>query len=444
LTYKLFRRITSERFQRIGREFTWISIGQVVGVLASLFGVRIITELLTPEAYGQVALGMTLQTLMFWVVLGPLSNGATRFYAAAVEAGQLNSYLNAVIRMVLSSTVGILLVSCLTGFGMFFVGQSQWISFGIAALLFAILSGYNSMLNGIQNAARQRVVVALHQGAASWSRFLFTAGLIMWFGATSTVAMLGYGVALLPVLASQYYFSRRYIILDNSFNLEKSAETKLWQTKIFTYAWPFATWGVIGWLALSMDRWALQFFASTKDVGIYAVLFQLGYYPMTLLATLVSQLLKPIYFQRAGDGSDHTRILQVYILGRKIVGFAIIGTIIITIAAFYFHHWIFSLLVAKEYIQASGLLPGMVLAGGVYVSGQFGTALLQTQQKTNLLILPKNLSHFIGMLAIIIGAALFGVPGVVSARILHASIHLVWIVFLIRKQYILLSVPNVA
>src|SRR5438874_2297495 len=49
------------------------------------------------------------------------------------------------------------------------------------------------------------------------------------------------------------------------------------------YAWPFAAWGIFTWMQTASDRWALQG-RGTSEVGFYAALYQLGYYPMTLLS----------------------------------------------------------------------------------------------------------------------------------------------------------------
>ncbi|MGB5196552.1 MAG: hypothetical protein WBN64_05740, partial [Candidatus Deferrimicrobium sp.] len=96
--------LQSERFRRLSREGFWVVSGQAAAVAGGLFGVRLLTELMEPAAYGELALGMTVATLVNQTVLGPLSNGATRFYAPAAEAGDLTGYLAAVRRMVASAT----------------------------------------------------------------------------------------------------------------------------------------------------------------------------------------------------------------------------------------------------------------------------------------------------------------------------------------------------
>ena len=91
-------RVSLDRFYRLAREGGWIALGQAMAVLGTLFGVRLLTELLDPVAYGELALGLTVATLVNQTILGPLGNGAARFYAPAVECNDLGGYLGALWR----------------------------------------------------------------------------------------------------------------------------------------------------------------------------------------------------------------------------------------------------------------------------------------------------------------------------------------------------------
>ena len=423
-----------ERHLRLAGEGLWIFLGQVAVVVGALVGIRVLTGLMDPIVYGQLALGMTIAAFVQSVIFGPLSNGITRFYAAACEDNTVIYYFTAVRKLMVFLTVGVILSAFVLCIGMMFTGLSQWIGMGIAVISFAIFSGYNSIFNGIQNASRQRAVVALHQGLASWMRFLLASVLILWVGVTSTVAMTGYVLAMLIVLVSQYGFLRRIMHLEHGSGTITNTKTKEWLNRIFAYSWPFASWGVLDWLNSASDRWALNAFASTREVGLYVAIFQLGYYPFIILAGMGIQLLSPIFFQHASDASDPNGVFKIYVLGWKITLFAIFFTLMTTVLSALFHKAIFSLLVAKEYAVVSSLLPGMVLAGGLFISAQFCTIALHAQQTTKFLIIPNNVSCLMGLSLTIIGAAWYGVTGVVVASVMYSVIRLLWIVFIFRKQ----------
>lgn len=426
--------LASSRFRRLSREFFWVGLGQAATVLGAVVGVRILTGILTPQAYGELALGMTVATLATQTVLGPLGNAAMRFFAPAREAGALQSYLAAVKRLLLeaSGTTGALAFVVILILGV--IGQRKWVGLVLAATLFALLSGYNSVLNGMQNAARQRAIVALHHGLATWGRFLLAAGMVLWLGDGATVAMLGYAAAMVIVLGSQDWFFRRTLSCGEVC-VPGVASQGRWRTEILTYAWPFAVWGLPAWVQMASDRWALQGFCSTEDVGRYAALYQLGYYPITICTNLMVQFVAPVFFHHAGDASDWSRLERVYRLNRRLTIAALVFTGIATLATYAVHEWVVRFLVAAEYRTISGLLPGMVLAGGLFASGQLAVVSLLSGVQTRALILPKVGTAALGVVLNILGAARAGASGVVAAMVIAAGVYLTWILCLAAVRH---------
>jgi O-antigen/teichoic acid export membrane protein len=421
---KIFLR--SERFRRLSKEGFWIILGQTAVVVGTLVGVRLLTGLMDPETYGELALGMTIATLVNQVMIGPISNGITRFYAPSQEQGDIGSYLNAVRRLVLLATCVIIMMILFVVVGLLIIGQTKWIAIATASFIFAIFSGYNLILNGIQNAARQRSIVALHQGMESWLRYLVAVGLMLWLGATSSVTMIGYAIAAILVLGSQYLFFSRIVPTG----VIEADKVRNWQIQIWKYSWPFTSWGIFYWAQSASDRWALKFFSTTQDVGLYAVLFQLGYYPVSIATGMAVQLLAPIFYQRSGDGRDRRRNTEVSKLSWHLTEFSIGVTFIAFIVAFLFHTQIFRILVAREYLSISYLLPWMFLAGGLFAAGQTISLDLMSQLKTNKMTMAKITTALLGVLLNCIGAYWYGIKGIVIASIFFSVLYFVWIAML--------------
>lgn len=402
-------------------------------VLGSLVSVRLLTELLTPAAYGELALGMTVATLVSQLILGPLGGGITRFYAPAVEYGDLSGYLNATRKLVLSATGIIVIITIFVAVGLIAAGQSKWVGIAAIAFLFALLNGYNAILSGIQSAARQRAIVALHQGAEPWLRLFVAAGLLLWLGETSTVAMLGYAIATLLVLGSQVLFFRKIIAINISVPIRKN-----WQGDIWRFSWPLGFWGIFTCMQLASDRWSLQIFSSTGDVGSYAVLYQLGYYPISLLTGMAMQFLVPILYQRAGDASDSKRNADANTLSWQLTWLSLVLTGVAFFVAILLHHQIFQILVAGEYRTISYLLPWMVAAGGVFASGQTLASNLQAQMKTREMIGAKIVTAVLGTTLNFAGAYWYGITGIVCASIVFSILYFLWMVYLVtdlRNKY---------
>lgn len=431
----LIRLISSYNLKKISGELFWIGLGQALSILGALVGVRLMTQALTPTSYGELALGMTVVAFTQQILWGPLGNAASRFFAPAQESGKIHIYLSAVWRLVTKSSLLSLSLIVVAGLGLWLSGYAPLIVIVGAALLLSLLDGYNGNLNGIQNAARQRMVVAWHQCLGTWLRYLVAVGLIYLCGSFSSVAMLGYCLGGLIVVGSQLWFLQHKIVsLKSRDAADDPAEVAQWVNRMVAYGWPFAAWGIFTWAQVASDRWALQSFGLTRDVGLYAVLFQLGYYPVSLLAGLFTQLTAPVLFAWAGDASDAERLKKT----RQVTNYFILGALaatgLATGLAWLFHGQIFSWLVAPQYREVSGLLPLMVFAGGLFTSGQIGSLLLMVDTVTQALIAPKIGTALLGIIFNVTGAYFLGLKGVVFANIGFSLTYFLWVMMLSRPN----------
>jgi O-antigen/teichoic acid export membrane protein len=416
---------TAERVRRLSSEGVWIIFGQAAAVVGSLAGVRLLTELLDPHAYGELALAMTVAALVNQVVLGPLSNGATRFYAPAAEQGDLAGFLSAIHRLLAlcAGVIGVVVLAALAVLTL--TDRTDLAGVTLAASTFALLSGCNAILSGMQNAARQRSLAALHQGAEPWARFLVAAALLLAFHGASATAMWGYALASFLVLASQYMFFRRTIPHSGA-----AVTSENWQQRMWRYSWPFSTWGVFTWMQLASDRWALEHFGTTRDVGLYVVLYQLGYYPISLATGMAVQFLAPIVYQRAGDARDGRRNANVNRLTWRLTALALGMTGIATLLAFALQREIFALLVSEQYASVAKMLPLVALSGGLFAAGQALSLQLTSLMKTQAMVGAKIGSALLGTILNVAGAFWFGIAGVVLAGLAFSLCYLVWMALL--------------
>jgi O-antigen/teichoic acid export membrane protein len=423
------------RFKRLAKEILWVGAGQATAALGGLAGLSLLTRALDPGRYGELALGMTVASLTQQAILGPVSGALLRFFAPAAEARQLEAYLKGARNLTIRATAVLWSVGALLALALWALGQVKWIALLITALLFSLLAGYNSALDGVQNAARQRAVVAWHQGVGQWLRFLLAVALIGALGAFSSVAMLGYAVASALVLASQTIFFRRRILASvPASSCDQGGQIENWTRQMRQYAWPFTFWGVFTWAQMASDRWALQVCGSASTVGLYAALYQLGYYPMLLLSGFMLQLVTPVLFGRAGDGTDPARMVQSLRLNGLIFRGSILLTALSTVVALLFHQQIFSLLVAPEYRRVSSFLPWMILGGGLFAAAQIAGLSLLCDVNSRVLLAPKIITAVLGVVLNFAGAHWFGLAGVVYGGLLFSLTYLAW-VFALAKRH---------
>ena len=421
------------RAYRLAKEGGWILSGQISSVIGSLVLVRVLTGYLEPSEYGQLALGLTFASLINQLVMAGLIAGIGRFYSIAVELNAFSSYIKASIRLLIIALSVVIGITALLMLILFFFGYTQWTGLVLTALTLSIFSGCSSALNAVQVAARQRSKAALLSGVDSGLKIVFSVGAIALFGPSGTSVIIGYAASSLLIMILQLYFLK--FLSDTSD--AKASELPNWERQIWMYAMPFSMWGIFTWAQQASDRWALQYFGDSDEVGLYAVIFQLGYVPIGVAVSFIISFVGPILYSRVGSGLDSRRNKSVHLVAMRIFAFIISLTIVVFIFSLFFHQWIFKLLVAERYGDVSYLLPWMILAGGAFASGQMLSLKLMAEMKTQKMTIVKIVSGIFCLAMYLYGAKSFGLPGVVGASVLFGFIYASWMFYISRSAVFL-------
>jgi O-antigen/teichoic acid export membrane protein len=416
-----------KRLTQISREVFWVGAGQGLSAIGSLIGIRLLTTALDPGRYGELALGVTVASFAQMSVLQPLYEAGLRYFSVASESGDLPAYLEAVRRF---TAFGLRLLLAMSGLLMGAIalfGGYQWLGLAACSVLFCLLSGASVTMSAIQNAARQRAIVAWHEASSQWLRFGLALALVTWIGPRSDIAMVGYCLACFAVFISQYWFLHRNPDIAAARRVAADPVSVAgWDRALRAYAWPVATWGIFVGLYFISGRWALQFERGRVDVGLYAAVNQLGYYPVVMLNMLMMAVAQPILFSRAGAGTDPARTGRGRRLGLALVGATLAATLLATALAGAFHHYIFWAFVAPDYARMSYLLAPMILGSGLFSCGQMVSLVGMINPDTRRLIRPKVGAAVVGTILNFVGAWLYGIDGVVSVTVVYGLLYLAW------------------
>lgn len=419
----------SNRWRRLGAEGFWIALGQAAVVAGSLVLVRVLTGAMAPADYGRLALGLTIAGLANQMVTGSISNALSRFWSIADERGDRDSYMAATKRAMAIAFLAIITLACGLLLFLRLAGFAEWTPIAIAALALALSSGLNAALNGIQTAARQRKIVAFHSAADAWLKIGLALLFLRVFGIGGDRAIWGYALSATLVSLSQTFFLRRLLMrrAAQPAAVHAASQTpRQWINDFWTYAWPFMGWGLFTWLQTSSDRWALQVFAGPTDVGKYAVLYQLGFAPLTTASGLLVTLLTPIMFQKAGDASDAGRIAQVYDATARIARAMLGLTVAATIVFLLLHDWIFAMFTSGQFRTSSHLMPLMAAAAGLQACHHVLGIRISSLLKTRSLLVPQILSAISFAALNTAGAYLAGLTGLMIALCLASTLYAGW------------------
>jgi O-antigen/teichoic acid export membrane protein len=427
--------VTIARLRRIGPEAAWVAGGQLVAAGAAFLGVRYLAGELGPAAYGELALALTALMLSQQVLIGPLHGGLLRLYAPASEAGDTGSLWQAGRRLLGQGALALFALTLALSAVLLLTGHAGWIPVLTATGGYAVLSGYSYAIGGLQVASRDRPSVAWLQGGGEVLRVVTAVTMVVVVSRSATGAVLGYVIATAILLGLQYVWLTRHRphqpTHDSPGGIQPGAAE--WRARLIRYSWPFATWGCFYWGQVASERWALQAFDGTEAVGRYALLYQLGYLPASMIANALVQLITPIVFQRAGDGTDPARIAAARRFVFRVVGGGFAAAMLLAVAAFVLHEWVFEALLAPIYWENSHLWPWMILAGGLFAIGQVATLLPLARSMSQALVKPKIVTSLMAIFLNVIGAWRFGVAGVVAANVCFSAVYLIWSIWLASR-----------
>jgi O-antigen/teichoic acid export membrane protein len=410
---------------RVWFELVILGGGQFATIAGMIVGTRVLTELLLPAAYGDLALALTFSSLLSLVGAGPIGNAVGRFYIVAFENGSLRTFCRAVAVLYSQYHLGASGLA-LTGLLLYSVarGSREWIGLGTAVVSLSVITGAGSLLDSMQNAARHRSVVALHQASGQWLRVLGSVLCIRQFGPSALSAIWGYTAASVLVFVSQACFFRFRIL--SGIPEETQPRTGETASEMRHYANSFVVLASIAWLQQASDRWLLALFDSRKDVGLYQTLNQVGYSPLAQFSGLLSMVVAPILFSQAGDGKNSGRVLSTRQKAYQLSGLMLAVTAVLTTFLSILHKPIFALLVAAEYRSMSSYLPLTALSGGLFATGQMLSNIPLVQMNSKALIVPKIGTALLAVILNIAGAWAFGVRGVIWASVASSSVYALW------------------
>ncbi len=410
------------RFRNLLGETSWIALGQLLIALGGLAGIRMLTHVLTPEAYGELGLGMAIAALVGQIFYWPTSNGATRLYSVAANKKDVAGFFYGINKILFISGSSVIAVFF---FGYVFIG-GEGDTFGFLLLLplsvYSISSGCGSVYAGMLNASRRRAEIAISQSVEIWTRFFLAYFLIKQFGNSSYLAFIGFSIASLTVTIWQNKAISSSITNGNG--IDKATTSTDWRFEISHYIRPFFLIGIFTGLSTASDRWILNSFASTGEVGLYVVLYQLGYYPISMVIGILVQLMEPVIYQRIGAINNSSSIDAATRLVYIATAIALVISLFASLIALLVRDLVFSTFTPSSYHGAALYLPIVVLSGGLFAAGNALAMKIQAYKLSNKLIMPKIGMATVGFISNIVGAYGYGLMGIVFAGLFTSFVYL--------------------
>lgn len=421
---QLFKKINSKRLQK---EVAWIVIGQAGTAIAGILGIKLLTNVLGPSEFGKLSLANTILALISTNLLfGPLGQGLMRFWSISREQGDLGAFY-AVLNRYGRYAIGVSVVvgSALVAIVISIKGK-DWGTLLAISMAAGIAWGWLGLRISVFTAARQRKRVAVLNIGNAFLKPIVAASLVLLVAVSASWAMVGYLAATLGIVLLAERFHRE-IISDtpSSLMIAKHSVSGIGKN-ILSYSWPFAVWGIFGWVYMSCDRWALQAFHGAEVVGAFVVVSQLAIFPLAFGSGFLTNLFTPIAFQRAGVLANRQNIVSANKLLGAMMGIYILGALILILLFSMFHYPLLLLISNVQFAKFSSLLPWLTAAWALFYLGQVLSTFGMLANRLKSYVAPRLVSAIVAGSSTFYLSAKIGPAGVAWGLAAAGLIYAAW------------------
>ena len=262
----------------------------VVPAIVGIIAIPIITRLFPPEVYGKYVLVVATVSFLSAIAVAWVGSSTIRFFPAYELSGELNKFYTVLLKLTIFSigSVGILFLATLFSLKNK-ISPDFYFLMCIGALLFVVSSFWSVLLNLLR--AKRKV--------ARYSTFS------IWM----SVAGLGIGIAIVLILHTGVEGLLWGAIISTVI-----AIPLLWKVSLgipslrggnvrSRMGWEIAKYGipamainVLSWAQNLSDRYILEFFRGSMEVGIYSPNYTIAEYSIFLITSLFLLSSSPIAF----------------------------------------------------------------------------------------------------------------------------------------------------
>ncbi len=384
--------------------------GKIAAAIAMLLTIKVLTNYLSAEQYGEFALALTFCNFVTQLIMGPLGHGVGRFYIEAEKSGELGGFWVAV-KNLLKKTFALIVIIY-----MVILGVANLLKYEVGtgvlllglAFLFGYITGLNDIFCSIQNMALKRFISVRNNIIDLYLRLLFIPILVLLFDATAIIALLAYIISGLLALIINLFGKNDIGMIPNQVQND-------WEGKILSLAGNALLWGIFVWLVQASDKWSIGIYSNASEVGKYAVIYQLSFVPVVMIFSVANTILAPLIFKTG----------KINLTGKSkllVVAFAAIGL------GFLFYKFFGTAMVAVlssfEYEEYSNLMPVLYLSAVLYSIGDLFAIQRLGNMNFGLVRRNKIIAAIVGLLCNILGAKYYGVTGVAYSILFYSFLYL--------------------
>jgi O-antigen/teichoic acid export membrane protein len=340
---------------RVRGEIAWVVANRGVEFTLLFALLKLLTNALGKEGYGEYNLSETALMLAGSVLIVPVLEAYKRDYHTSAEAAERRAAAAAVIGWFAVATLGTATALALasTTFAEWF-GVGEWTA--LAAGLVFLGERWRMLGHEWLNLERERRAGALWNLGFLVSQLGLIGAVVTLGPATATAALLAYGCASLFFGALVAGPTARKLL-----RLPSGARSRI-PALVWSFGLPFAALQLAHWVQSFSDRYMVKGLLDPSSVGLYVAAYQVCGVPFMLGQRIAHELLVPIAYQRCRDPGDPRqlwsadRLIAAGLGVQAAIGAAMLGGYLL------FGQRLLALLTSADYVLPAGTIA--ILAAG--------------------------------------------------------------------------------
>ncbi|MDP1667296.1 MAG: lipopolysaccharide biosynthesis protein [Methylobacter sp.] len=398
--------------RRLFGDAFWALFGQVLSACALLAGTRVLTELVTPDIYGQVALLNGFVALGVTLFSYPFICAGMRILPECLNKGERAALYGVVARLTARSTALAISLLVLGGVTYSYISHSEVWLFMLAGILLIVTVRRELGIQLLIGERKQRGA-SLWQTCDSILRPLLAVSLVLWGGQKAEWVLLGYIAAS---LISNTIWS---LVLGAKPDKNKgSIITRNFRADVWAYALPLIPVELIFWINGLGDRYIIGYLMTAAEVGLYAATYMIINEAFNRSAMVLLRTFQPVYFQSYSENrsKEGFRILWIWI--GCVVALGIVGVSLLLVTK----DWVASMVLAKSYHSAVELMPAIAVGCALHALGTVVAQPLLANKRTRLLLLGRVCGAVTAAISIPLMVKDYGLLGAAMANPIYFGV----------------------
>lgn len=411
-------------------EIGWLISGQALAIILGFISMKLLTSMGTAE-FGKYSLVLSIAAFVSIIFYGPAEQGFIRFYYHYANKGKSRTFIGLFYTFLLQIGLAFLAVTLLSIFLNLFVKTSQT-SLGILIIgLYTISSCSSNLHNSMLNLLRKRKTNAILQVLERSLTILFLYIVTLFFKLTAYASFLAISIMLSVVLWIKIRVLSKSIPNDLPAQnwLERNNDKKEILNVIATFAFPFAIWGLSGWVQSNSERWIIAQYLSTSDVGIFSIMAILASYLVAIPSGIISQFMQPIIYENMLSINDVAKRARGKIFFNYFIFFVSALTVFSTLFAVLFGKFTILLISSEAFVTYWYVLPLLCLGMGLFNIAQALTTLGLLGNVPKIYLWPKITTAGFSLLSNIFLVSKMGILGIAISICISSTLYLLGIVY---------------